>query len=91
MDQILANELGKETQLPSLELGMESAETAGACDTGYACPYTSDHRLEERQHAAADAEQPARRVRAAVRRYRHHRSQECAWRGCSSSAASSTR
>jgi hypothetical protein len=41
MDQILANESGKETQLPSLELGMESAETAGACDTGYACPYTA--------------------------------------------------
>ena len=41
MDQILANETGKQTQLPSLELGMESAETAGACDTGYACPYTA--------------------------------------------------
>ena len=41
MDQILANETGKQTQLPSLELGLESAETAGACDTGYACPYTA--------------------------------------------------
>ena len=41
MDQILAQETGKQTQLASLELSMESGETAGACDTGYACPYTS--------------------------------------------------
>jgi hypothetical protein len=41
MDQILANETGKQTQLASLELSMESGETIGACDTGYACPYTS--------------------------------------------------
>jgi hypothetical protein len=41
MDQILADETGKVTQLPSLELTMESGETSGACDTGYACPYTS--------------------------------------------------
>ena len=41
MDQILANDTGKYTQLPSLELSMESGETSGACDTGYACPYTS--------------------------------------------------
>jgi len=41
MDQILASETGKHTQLPSMELSMESGETSGACDTGYACPYTS--------------------------------------------------
>jgi hypothetical protein len=41
MDQILAQETGKVTQLPSLELALESGETAGACDTGYACPYTN--------------------------------------------------
>jgi len=41
MDQILAKETGKHTQLASLELSMESGETAGACDTGYACPYTN--------------------------------------------------
>src|SRR5436309_10925042 len=41
MDQILAQEIGKQTQLPSLELAIESAETAGACDTGFACPYTN--------------------------------------------------
>src|SRR5437667_2384337 len=41
LDQILANETGKRTQLASLELAIESGETAGACDTGYACPYTN--------------------------------------------------
>jgi hypothetical protein len=41
MDQILARETGKHTQLASLELAIESGETAGACDTGYACPYTN--------------------------------------------------
>jgi hypothetical protein len=41
MDQILAQEAGKKTQLASLELAIESGETAGACDTGFACPYTN--------------------------------------------------
>ena len=41
VDQILAQELGKQTQLASLELAIESGETAGSCDTGYACPYTN--------------------------------------------------
>jgi hypothetical protein len=41
MDQILANETGKHTQLASLEFAIESSETAGACDTGFACPYTN--------------------------------------------------
>jgi hypothetical protein len=41
VDQILAQKIGKETQIASLELGIESGETAGSCDTGYACPYTN--------------------------------------------------
>jgi len=41
MDQILAQETGQHTQVASLELAMESGETAGACDTGFACPYTN--------------------------------------------------
>src|SRR2546428_12352918 len=41
MDQILAQHTGKQTQLASLELAIESGETAGACDTGFACPYTN--------------------------------------------------
>ncbi len=41
MDQMLAQQTGKATQLASLELAIESSETAGACDTGFACPYTN--------------------------------------------------
>src|SRR4026209_427166 len=41
MDQILAQQMGKRTQLASLELAIESSETAGASDTGFACPYTN--------------------------------------------------
>src|SRR5882672_4996686 len=41
VDQILANASGKRTQLASLELAIESGETAGACDTGFACLYTN--------------------------------------------------
>jgi len=41
VDQILAQEMGKHTQLASLELAIESAETAGACDVGFACAYTN--------------------------------------------------
>jgi hypothetical protein len=41
VDQILANELGAQTQLASLELAIESSDTAGACDVGFACAYTN--------------------------------------------------
>ena len=41
MDQIAAQVLGKETQLASLELGLDSVETLGACDAGYSCAYTN--------------------------------------------------
>lgn len=41
IDQMLANDAGKHTQLASLELAIESGETAGACDVGFACAYTN--------------------------------------------------
>src|SRR5947207_6083762 len=41
VDQILAQETGKHTQLASLELAIENSETAGACDVGFACAYTN--------------------------------------------------
>jgi hypothetical protein len=39
LDQIVAKELGMDTQLPSLEIGLESGELLGACDPGYSCAY----------------------------------------------------
>src|SRR5258708_21055781 len=40
-DQIAAQELGKHTQLSSLELGLEPQPLAGNCDSGYTCAYMS--------------------------------------------------
>ena len=40
-DQIAAKELGKHTLLGSLELGVESNQLAGGCDSGYSCAYTN--------------------------------------------------
>jgi hypothetical protein len=40
-DQIAARELGKVTQLGSLEMGLEEPNLAGGCDSGYSCAYTN--------------------------------------------------
>ena len=40
-DQIAAQELGKYTQLASLEVGLENPSLAGGCDSGYSCAYTN--------------------------------------------------
>jgi uncharacterized protein DUF1552 len=39
-DQIIAAELGKETELASLELGLEEVDLVGGCEDGYACAYS---------------------------------------------------
>jgi hypothetical protein len=41
MDQIAARELAKETQIASLELGIESNAMVGNCDGGASCAYTN--------------------------------------------------
>jgi len=41
MDQIAAQDLGRNTQLASLELGLESTESGASCDNGFNCVYTS--------------------------------------------------
>jgi hypothetical protein len=38
-DQIAAREFGKYTQLASLEIGLESPEVVGACESAYGCAY----------------------------------------------------
>jgi hypothetical protein len=40
IDQILASELGKQTQLSSLELSMDAPALAGACTVNLSCVYT---------------------------------------------------
>jgi hypothetical protein len=41
MDQLAAQHLGRETQLASLELALDSVEVLGACDAGYSCAYAN--------------------------------------------------
>ncbi len=39
MDQIAAKELGKQTQLASLELGLHDTDVVGQCEKGWSCAY----------------------------------------------------
>jgi hypothetical protein len=41
MDQLAAQMLGKDTQLTSLELCLDSNELIGACEAGYSCAYAN--------------------------------------------------
>jgi hypothetical protein len=41
-DQLVANQIGRETRFPSLEIGLEDARQAGDCDSGYSCAYTNN-------------------------------------------------
>lgn len=41
-DQIAADQIGQDTRLPSIELGIEGGKPAGACDSGYACAYSNN-------------------------------------------------
>lgn len=40
VDQIVARELGRDTQLASLELSLESVPLAGGCEDAYSCAYS---------------------------------------------------
>ena len=42
VDQIAAQQIGQETQLPSLEMSMDLLATVGQCDNGYACVYQNN-------------------------------------------------
>src|SRR5438105_7755483 len=41
VDQLVAQEFGRDTQLTSLELGLDTRDFAGSCDIGYSCAYTN--------------------------------------------------
>src|SRR5438067_6163395 len=42
VDQVAAQHIGQETQLPSLELAMDLMQVVGQCDNGYACVYQNN-------------------------------------------------
>ncbi len=41
MDQIAGRVLGRQTQLATLELGLDGRDFAGSCDEGFSCTYTN--------------------------------------------------
>lgn len=40
VDQVIANEIGKLTRIPSMQLGTDGGSSSGGCDSGYSCAYT---------------------------------------------------
>ena len=42
VDQVAAQQIGRETQLPSLEISMDLLSVVGQCDNGYACVYQNN-------------------------------------------------
>lgn len=42
VDQLAAQQIGRDTQLPSLELSMDLLSVVGQCDNGYACVYQNN-------------------------------------------------
>jgi hypothetical protein len=42
VDQVAAQQLGKQTRLPSLELSMDLLTVVGQCDNGFACVYQNN-------------------------------------------------
>lgn len=42
VDQVAAEQIGRQTRLASLELGIEPGRNSGDCDSGYSCAYSSN-------------------------------------------------
>ncbi len=42
IDQAIAEKIGDQTRLPSIELGVIRGRNAGSCDSGYSCAYSSN-------------------------------------------------
>ncbi|MBX3436440.1 MAG: DUF1552 domain-containing protein [Planctomycetaceae bacterium] len=42
VDQLAAQQIGRATKFPSIELGCEQGRGAGNCDSGYSCAYSSN-------------------------------------------------
>lgn len=40
IDQVIANAIGDQTRLASMQLGIEGGDSSGGCDSGYSCAYT---------------------------------------------------
>ena len=40
IDQVVAQQIGLTTPLPSLEVGLQDVRMVGGCDSGYSCAYS---------------------------------------------------
>lgn len=40
MDQVIANAVGDETRIASMQIGIDGGASTGGCDSGYSCAYT---------------------------------------------------
>ena len=67
LDQVLADRIGQDTPLPSIELAIE--EVGLNCGSGYGCAYYNTISWRTPTLPLADGEQPAGRLRAPVRRW----------------------
>ena len=74
LDQVVAKRIGQETTFPSIELATEDfTGLVGDCAPGIQLRVHEHPELAVGDRAAANGNQPAARVRAAVRRRRHSR------------------
>jgi hypothetical protein len=40
MDQVIANQIGDATRIPSMQIGIDGGGNTGGCDSGYGCAYS---------------------------------------------------
>ena len=67
VDQIAAKQMGRQTQLSSLQLAMDLNPLAGVCNNGYACVYTDCLSWSSPDDAASVRGASARGLRTPVR------------------------
>ena len=92
MDQIArASDSARTTQLASLELAWSPTESAGTCDPGYSCAYTNTISWRTPTTPLPMENNPRAVFERLFGDSGTHRSRSCARRGCSRTAASSTR
>ena len=69
IDQIIAQKIGQDTLVPSLQLAIEDpGANSSNCGEGYSCAYTNSISWASPDAAAADGAESADRLREAVRR-----------------------
>ena len=76
--RLVAKASGQDTALPSLELALESVDSGATCDFGRSCVYTGTISWAGPESPLPMEHDPERRVRAPVRRQRHHRCRRAA-------------